>query len=161
MVTMKTTKIQRTFVIIGVMTLCTLALSAVAAPDAWGQTFSVGVRGGVLTGEIGIFGEFLLTPSISMNLSLGIQSASFSLATWSTIYLLPSNRTLAPYLSLGAKFLFARGTIRSFLQVMGGLRFNPPPIPVLSVFSELALFIRLPAFDQAALDARFGLALRF
>ncbi len=158
---MKTTKIGRTFMIIGVIALCTLALSAIAAPSAWGQTFTTGVRGGVLTGEISLFGELFLRPSLSMNLSIGIQSASFSLATWTTIYLLPANRTLAPYVSLGAKFLFARGTIQSFLLVMGGLRFNPPPIPVLSLFSELALFVRLPAFNQAALDVRFGLALRF
>lgn len=138
-----------------------LLLLSVPAWDAPAQSFTTGLRAGALTGEFSAFGELFLTPSVSLNLSVGIQTASFTLSTWGTVYLTRSTGFLAPYLGLGTKFLIGGGRFQTFLMVLGGLRVNPPPVHFLSVFTDLALFVRLPRFDQAALDVRFALAVRF
>lgn len=136
-------------------------LFSIPAWDAEAQSFTTGLRVGALTGEFSAFGELFLTPSISMSLGVGIQTASFTLSTWGTVYLTPSTGLLSPYLGLGTKFLIGGGRFQTFLTVLGGLRINPPFASFLSVFTDLALFVRLPRFDQAALDVRFAIAVRF
>ena len=140
-----------------------LALLLLSLPSWEGraQSFTTGLRAGALTGEFSAFGEIFLTPSISLSLGVGIQTASFALSTWGTVYLTRSTGLLAPYLGLGTKFLIGGGRFRTFLMVLGGLRVNPPFASFLSVFTDLALFVRLPRFDQAALDVRFALGVRF
>jgi len=138
-----------------------LLLLSLPAWEAQAQSFTTGLRAGALTGEFSAFGEIFLTPSISLNLGVGIQTASFTLSTWGTVYLTRSTGFLAPYLSLGTKFLLGRGRFQTFLMVLGGLRVNPPFASFLSVFTDLALFVRLPRFDRAALDVRFALGVRF
>ncbi|GEM_PF-3275873 len=138
-----------------------LLLLSVPAWEAPAQSFTAGLRAGVLTGEFSAFGELFLTPSVSLNLSVGVQTASFTLSTWGTVYLTRSTGLFAPYLGLGTKFLLGGGRFQTFLMVLGGLRVNPPFASFLSVFTDLALFVRLPRFDRAVLDVRLALAVRF
>ncbi len=147
----------------GGLLVAVLALLCLGIPawDAEAQSVTTGLRAGVLLGEFTAFGELFLTPSISLSAGVGIQSASFTLSTWGTVYLTRSTGALAPYLGLGTKFLIGGGRFQTFLMVLGGLRVNPPFASFMSVFTDLALFVRLPRFDRAALDVRFALAVRF
>lgn len=146
---------------LGVPVALALLLLSVPAWEASAQSFTTGLRVGALTGEFSAFGELSLTPSISLHLSVGIQTASFTLSTWGTVYLTPSTGFLAPYLGLGTRFLIGGGRFQTFLMVIGGLRVNPPFASFLSAFTDLALSVRLPRFDQAVLDVRFAIAMRF
>ena len=152
------TRIGKTIFAAAAVMMCALVLSAVLALPAFTQGISLGVKGGILSGEFSVFTEAFLAGPVSASLSIGVQSSSLSISAWTTIYFLPSTQIVAPYLGFGANVLLFSSGPQASLMLIGGVRSSP--FRWLSVFMEGVLLARLPSFNPA-LDIRVGLAARF
>ena len=154
------TRSHKAVLTVGTVLICAVAFSALPTPAAFAQAVSVGAKAGVLSGEFSAFTEIFLMPSVSASLGLGIQSSSFTVSLWTTIYPIQSI-FLAPYVGLGTNVIFSSAGVQAYLMLLAGLRFSPPPIPMLSLITEFALLTRIPSFNPVTVDMRVGLALRF
>ncbi|MFB6272841.1 MAG: hypothetical protein ABEL51_08120 [Salinibacter sp.] len=151
----------------GTKRLGTVALAATVAilvgliaVPADAQSLAAGVKGSLPTPEVSGYGGVFLSPSWSMSLGVGVQSASTTVATWGTVYLAEARQPVVPYVGFGVRAVLTQ-PVQTHLMLLGGVQARLPALSPLRVSVEAAVLPRLPDLGRIPIQGRLIAGLRF